>query len=187
MKIFKIVLPIVAAAAAFGSVCQQAQATPIFGLLNINGALISSGTTQSLDNVAVGGGPNSLAFASIAMGTPVAMVDVFALFDSRANPSTLFSVGGFTLALSLTAVDPQQHEFSGQATLFGPTGYQSTPGASWVLDYFPNGDFTFRVTSNQGLVTADSGMTIALLSGALVGIAAFRAKFLKSCFLHSGT
>lgn len=184
MKIFKIVLPIVAAAAAFGSVCQQAQATPIFGVLHISGTLVTSDTTKLLDNVAVGGGTNSLAFASIAMGSPVVTADLFELFVPFMLP-TLFSVGAFTLDLSSPTFNSQQQEFSGQAMLFGPTGYQRTSGASWVLDYFPN-DFTFTVISNQGVATADNGMTIALLSGALVCIAAFRAKFVKSCFLHSG-
>ncbi len=188
MKLSKIVLAIVAAVAAAGFACEQAQATQITGLLNIGGtatfnttSLGTATSVTSFDNVTVGGG-NTGAFSSIGMGTSVAMASPYIFSPSTGTP-TLWSVGGFTFDLQSSSVELQNKKFlviSGSGTIFG-SGFDATPGV-WAFTSqnaggHPHATFTFSANVEGVPNVPDSGMTVALLGAGLVGIAAFRAKF----------
>src|SRR6266850_5316965 len=77
MKLYKILLPIVAAAASVG-LLSSAQAIPITGMLNIGGtatfdtsSLATAHSATFSDAIVLGG--NSGTFASFAIGTSVVM------------------------------------------------------------------------------------------------------------------
>jgi hypothetical protein len=190
MKLFKTILAIVATAAVAGFASQEAQATQISGMLNIQGtatfnttSLGSATSVVSFHNVSVGG-QNSGAFTSIAEGTPVAMTMSYIFSPSTSTPM-LWSVGGFTFNLQTSHVEFQNNQFlaiSGTGMILG-NGYDPTPGV-WAFTSqnaggHPHATFTFsaNVTATP---TPDSGMTVALLGAGLIGLAAFRAKFARS-------
>ena len=190
MKLSKTILAIVAAVAAAGFACQQAQATQITGMLNIAGTATFNSThlgkatsVTSFDNVTVGGG-NTDAFSGILQGTSVAMASSYIFTPSMGTPM-LWSVGGFTFDLQSSSVSFQNNSFlaiTGSGTIFGP-GFDPTPGL-WAFTTqnaggHPHATFTFSANT-EAVPTPDGGMTVALLGAGLVGIAMFRAKFAKS-------
>ncbi|MBV9010422.1 MAG: VPDSG-CTERM sorting domain-containing protein [Verrucomicrobia bacterium] len=178
-----------AAVAAVGFGSYEAQATQISGMLNIAGtatfdtnSLATAKAVTNFSNVTVGGG-NTGAFASIAVGTSVAMASPYVFNPSTATPM-LMSVGGFTFDLTSSTVVAQTKNFldiTGTGFISG-NGYNSTP-ATWAFSSQnatgqPHNTFTF--SANIGAQpTPDSGMTVALLGAGLLGLAAFRAKFAK--------
>ncbi len=187
MKLSKTILAIVAAVAASGFTCQQAQATQISGMLNIAGtatfnhnSLKHDTEVVAFENVTVGGG-NTGAFSGIALGTSVVMSSPYMFIPSTGVP-TLLSVDGFTFSLNSSTVEKQSKGFliiSGAGTIFG-NGFDPTPGL-WAFSTQsaggnPGTTFTFSANVNA-VPTPDSGMTVALLGAGLLGLAAFRAKF----------
>lgn len=180
----------IAAVAAIGFSSQQAQATPITGLLNIAGTatfntshLGNATEVTSFTNVTVQGGSTG-SFASIPVGTSV-MMPSYIFIPSTGTPA-LWSVGGFTFDLQTSTVEVRNNTsltISGTGTIFGPGGFDPTPGVWAFTSQAPGGigggTFSFSA-GTTGAAVPDSGMTVALLGAGLVGIAGFRAKFAKS-------
>ncbi len=167
-----------------------AQAAPITGLLNISGtgtfdstSLGSATSVVSFSNVTVGGGNNG-SFASIPVGASVAMAAPYIFNPSTGTPA-LWSVGGFTFDLQTSTISLQNNNFltiTGTGTIFGPGGFDPTPGV-WAFTSQnasgqPHATFTFSANT-EAVGVPDGGMTVALLGAGLLGLAAFRAKFGK--------
>jgi hypothetical protein len=173
MTTSKIFLVIAAVAILAGFACPQADATPIFGVLNISGSAPGPGGSSGRTGffgVAVDEGTNSF---NIMQGTLVAIASPSMFFDSSTVASSLWSVGGFTLDLSFG--NRINDSIYGTATIFAP-GVQPVPGVEWTYTSRIGGTFTFQLISG----IPDSGMTVALLGLGLVAIAACRAKFATS-------
>jgi hypothetical protein len=190
MKLSKTILAIVAAIAAAGFACQQAQATQISilqlrGDATFNSTQLGSATeVTAFNNVTTGMG-NTGVFGGISAGTPVAMSSPYIFIPSTGTPN-LLSVGGFTFDLQTSTVSMHTNSsltIDGTGLLFGP-GFDihGTPG-DWVFTSqdATNGhshQATFTFSANvASQATPDSGMTVALLGAGLIGIAVFRAKF----------
>jgi len=188
MKLYKILLAIVATAASFG-LLSSAQATPITGMLNIGGtatfdttSLATAHSATFSDALVLGG--NSGDFAGFAVGTPVVMASY--TFDPSTITNGLWSVNGFTFNLTASLVQlPRSATFlsiTGTGTITGPAGFDATPGM-WAFTSQnaggrPHDTFSFSANTEAGAVP-DGGMTLALLGAGLMGLAAFRAKFRK--------
>ena len=185
MKLYKILLAIVAAAASFG-LLSSAQAIPITGMLNIagqanfntNSLLTASSATFTNAHVE---GPNTGSFAGLTFPTPVVMASY--TFDPSTITNGLWSVGGFTFNLLSSTVEQRTATFlsiSGTGTITGPPGFDPTPG-TWAFTSQNAGGrpgMSFSFSANTEAVP-DGGMTMALLGTGLMGLAAFRAKFGK--------
>src|SRR5207249_5686588 len=188
MKLYKILLAIVATAASFG-LLSSAQATPITGMLNIWGtatfdttSLATAHSATFTDVIVLGG--NTGTFAGFAVGTPVVMASY--TFDPSTITNGLWSVNGFTFNLTSSVVQtPRSATFlsvSGTGIITGPAGFDATPGV-WAFTSqnaggHPHDTFSFSANTEGGAVP-DGGMTLALLGAGLMGLAAFRAKFGK--------
>ena len=165
-----------------GFACQTTRATPMptVGLLNISGSgpgRFSSSLTPSFLDVVVDG-PRNGTFSLLQTGEPVAIASPSMFFDSSAVQPSLWSIGGFTLALfSSPILDLDNPIKDGTATIFAP-GVQPVSGVEWRYTSIIGGTFTFRLISS-GLVP-DSGTTMALLGLGLIMIAVCRPKFAKS-------
>jgi hypothetical protein len=173
-------LVIAAVATLAGFACQEADATPIVGLLNISGSGPSpdgSSLSNALFDVAVGGGTNTGAFfTSIQNGTTIVMTSPF-LFPGSI---VLWSVDGFTMELGPLGepmFQPHQMTLNGTAILFAPGS--KAFGGQWTMTSGTSGEFHFVLTSST-LVTPDSGMTVALFGLGVVAIAVCRAKLATS-------
>ena len=186
MKLYKILLAIVASAAGVG-LLSSAQAVPITGMLNIGGtatfdtnSLATAHSATFSDALVLGG--NSGDFAGFAVGTPVVMASY--TFDPSTMTNGLWSVGGFTFNLLSSTVEQRIATFlsvSGTGIITGPQGFDPTPGI-WAFTSQNAGGrphSTFSFSANTEAVP-DGGMTMALLGTGLMGLAAFRAKFAKS-------
>jgi hypothetical protein len=187
MKLYKILLAIVASAAGVG-LLSSAQAVPITGMLNIGGtatfdtnSLATAHSATFSDALVLGG--NSGDFAGFAVGTPVVMASY--TFDPSTITNGLWSVNGFTFNLTASLVQlPRSATFlsiTGTGTITGPPGFDPTPGI-WAFTSQNAGGrphSTFSFSANTEAVP-DGGMTMALLGTGLMGLAAFRAKFAKS-------
>ena len=185
MKLHKILLAIVAAAASFG-LLSSAQAIPITGMVNIagqanfntNSLLTASSATFTNAHVE---GPNTGSFAGLTFPTPVVMASY--TFDPSTITNGLWSVGGFTFNLLSSTVEQRTATFlsiSGTGTITGPPGFDPTPG-TWAFTSQNAGGrpgMSFSFSANTEAVP-DAGMTMALLGTGLMGLAAFRAKFGK--------
>ena len=188
MKLYKIVLASIAAVASVG-LLSSAQATPITGMLNIGGtatfdttSLATAHSATFSDAIVLGG--NTGVFASFAVGTPVVMASY--IFDPSTMTNGLWSVNGFTFNLTSSVVQsPRSTTFlsvSGTGIITGPAGFDATPGV-WAFTSqnaggHPHSTFSFSANT-VGAAAPDSGMTVALLGGGLMALAAFRAKFGK--------
>ena len=186
MKLYKILLAIVASAAGVG-LLSSAQAVPITGMLNIGGtatfdttSLATAHSATFSDALVLGG--NSGDFAGFAVGTPVVMASY--TFDPSTITNGLWSVNGFTFNLTASLVQlPRTATFlsiTGTGTITGPAGFDATPGV-WAFTSQNAGGrphSTFSFSANTEAVP-DGGMTMALLGTGLMGLAAFRAKFAK--------
>ena len=187
MKLSKTLLAMVAAVAGVG-LLSSAQATPITGMLNIGGTAtfntssLATATSATFADVLVLGG-NTGTFAGFAVGTPVVMASY--TFDPSTITNGLWSVNGFTFNLLTSTVVSRSATFlsvSGTGIITGPPGFDATPGV-WAFTSqnaggHPHNTFSFSANTEGGAVP-DSGMTLALLGGGLMGLAAFRAKFGK--------
>jgi hypothetical protein len=187
MKLHKILLAIVAAAASFG-LLSSAQAVPITGILNIAGtakfdttSLATAHSATFSDALVLGG--NSGTFAGFAVGTPVVMASY--TFDPSTITNGLWSVNGFTFNLLSSTVISRSANFlsvSGTGIITGPAGFDATPGmwafTSQNASGGPHDTFSFSANTTGGAVP-DGGMTLALLGAGLMGLAAFRATFRK--------
>jgi len=171
-----------------GGFALSAQATPITGMLNIAGtanfntsSLLTAGSATFSDVLVLGG--NSGTFAGFAVGTPVVMASY--TFDPSTITNGLWSVNGFTFNLLSSTVKQRDAEFlsvSGTGIITGPPGFDPTPGV-WAFTSqnaggLPHDTFSFSANTSSTAVP-DGGMTLALLGGGLMGLAAFRAKFGK--------
>src|SRR5438067_13373828 len=106
MKLYKILLAIVATAASFG-LLSSAQATPITGMLNIGGTATSDTTSLATAHSATFSEElvlrgNTGTFAGFAVGTPVVMASY--TFDPPTITNGLWSLNGFTCKLRASAV-----------------------------------------------------------------------------------
>jgi hypothetical protein len=185
MKLYKILLPIVAAAASVG-LLSSAQATPITGMLNIGGTAtfdtnsLTTASSATFSDVLVLGGNNGT-FAGFAIGTPVVMASY--TFDPSTITNGLWSVNGFTFNLLSSTVVSRSATFlsvSGTGIITGPAGFDATQGM-WAFTSQNAGGrphSTFSFSANTTAVP-DGGMTLPLLGTGLMGLAAFRAKFGK--------
>lgn len=186
MKLYKILLAIVATAASFG-LLSSAQATPITGMLNIGGtatfdttSLATAHSATFSDALVLGG--NSGDFAGFAVGTPVVMASY--TFDPSTITNGLWSVNGFTFNLTSSVVKTPRNRFdltvTGTGIITGPAGFDATPGVWAFTSQNASGrpHSTFSFSANTEAVP-DGGMTMALLGTGLMGLAAFRAKFAK--------
>ena len=186
MKLYKILLAIVASAAGVG-LLSSAQAVPITGMLNIGGtatfdttSLATAHSATFSDALVLGG--NSGDFAGFAVGTPVVMASY--TFDPSTITNGLWSVNGFTFNLTASLVQlPRTATFlsiTGTGTITGPAGFDATPGVWAFTSQNASGrpHSTFSFSANTEAVP-DGGMTMALLGTGLMGLAAFRAKFRK--------
>ena len=163
-----------------------ADAAKITGLLNIGGTAtfdttsLDTATTASFSDVTVGGGSTG-SFSSIPVGTSVEMTLAYIFSPSTGTPM-LWSVGGFTFDLETSTITQQNKNFltiSGTGTIFGPNGFDPTPGV-WAFSTQnalgrPHTTFTFSANT-EAVGVPDGGMTVALLGASLLGLAVFRAR-----------
>lgn len=163
--------------------CEEAQATPIVGLLNISGsapASIGESVSPAWFDVAVGDAANTGAFSGILIDTRVAIASPFVFLRPSSLIPIMWSLDGVTLDLTPTRLTSQtdQTTINGIARIFS---FESNPpfDAKWTLTIQNSGEFNFQLTSGT-LVTPDGGTTILLLGLGLVAIAGCRAKFVKS-------
>ena len=188
MRLIRILMAGLAAMVIAGGFALSAQATPITGMLNIAGtanfntsSLLTAGSATFSDVLVLGG--NSGTFAGFAVGTPVVMASY--TFDPSTITNGLWSVNGFTFNLLSSTVKQRDAEFlsvSGTGIITGPPGFDPTPGV-WAFTSqnaggLPHDTFSFSANTSSTAVP-DGGMTLALLGGGLMGLAAFRAKFGK--------
>jgi hypothetical protein len=190
MKLSKTILAIVAAVASVG-LLSSAQATPITGSMTFAGrATFDTGNIATALTVTSFSGAEVMdadgSFSGIASGSPVTMSAPWTFAPppgvARAN---LWSVGGFTFDLSGTTgvsrpvvAGIQFLVISGVGTIFGPPGFDPTPGNWSFSTQTPavGGKFSFSAATSA---VPDGGMTGTLLGAALIGLAAYRAKFAK--------
>jgi hypothetical protein len=189
MKTSKILLTIIAAVATAGFACQQAQAVPITGMLNIGGTAdfnsneLELATSATFSNVTVQGG-NTGTFMSFVVGSPVTMAAYTFIPSTMTNG--LWTVNGFTFNLTSSTVDTQNSKtlsISGTGTITGPAGFDATPGVWQFTSQSPGGidhsTFSFSA-GTQALGVPDNGMTVMLLGAGLLGLAVFHAKLAKT-------
>ncbi len=189
MKLSKTLLAMVAVAAS-GLACQQAQAIPITGGMTFTGgaifdtaSLATASTVNTFSNTNVMDADGS--FTGISGPVTMSAPWTFAPVPGLPRPS-LWSVGGFTFDLSgTTGVERpviggiQFLVITGVGTIFGPNGFDPTPVTWSFSTQAPkvNGQFSFSAATSA---VPDGGTTVMLLGAALIGLAAYRAKFAKS-------
>ena len=182
MKISKTILAVLALG-ALSSVLfsQQAQATPINGIINIGGAVQLNGpfaTATAVTNwlnahVEVGSTGD---FGSIPVNTPVTM-SAWQFSPSTPVPS-LWNVAGFTFDLLTSTVVTHNNQFltiTGTGTVSG-NGFDAT-AMEWSFSTQNRGGtiFSFSATGvTQGV--PDSCSAVALLGLALTGLEVVRRK-----------
>lgn len=106
------------------------------------------------------------------------------IFDPSTATSPLWSVtfGGTTFTFNLTSSTIQVRNsvalyVTGTGTVTG-TGFQATPGTwSFSPSNRPDGQGRFSWAGSTGTGVPDGGTTVALLGGALLGLAGLRRKF----------
>ena len=190
MKLSKTILAIVAAVASVG-LLSSAQATPITGTMTFAGRAVfdtgniaTASTVTSFSNTLVIDGDGS--FSGVA---PMSLVTMSAPWTFAPPPgvarANLWSVGGFTFDLAeTTGVSRpvlngiQFLIITGVGTIFGPDGFDPTAGNWTFSTQNPSvkGKFSFSAATSA---VPDGGMTGMLLGAALIGLAAYRAKFAK--------
>lgn len=192
MKLSKSILAVLLATIVAAGFVSSTQAIPISGNINFTGQAVFSpnnlaGATQisSFSSVAVGSADGS--FAGVT--GPVTMIFPWVFAPVPGSPvAPLWSVGGFMFDLAgTTAVQrpiiggKQFLVITGTGTVFGPAGFDATPGDWTFSTQNPkaNGSFTFSAGTSTTAVP-DSGMTVSLLGLGLIGVAALRAKFGKA-------
>ena len=188
MKISKTLLTMIAVAAS-GLACQQAQAIPITGGMTFTGgaifdtgSLATASTVKTFSNTSVMDADGS--FTGISGPVTMSAPWTFAPVPGLARPA-LWSVAGFTFDLSgTTGVErpvvggKQFLVITGVGTIFGPAGFDPTH-VTWTFSTQApkiNGQFSFSASTSA---VPDGGMTGTLLGAALIGLAAYRAKFAK--------
>jgi len=190
MKTSKILLTIIAAVATAGFACQQAQAVPITGMLNIAGTAtfntieLENASSATFSNVTVQGG-NTGDFAGIPVGTAVTMAGYTFIPSTMTNGLWTVVGFGFTFNLTSSSVDFQTAStlsISGTGIITG-TGFDATPGVWQFTSQSPGGidhpTFSFSA-GTQSVGVPDNGMTVMLLGAGLIGLAVFHAKIAKT-------
>jgi hypothetical protein len=166
-----------------GLFSQQAQATPIQGIINIgggvqlNGPFATATAVSSFPNahVEIGGTDD---FAGIAVNTLVTMTP-WTFSPSTPTPA-LWSVGGFTFDLLTSTVVSHNNQFltlTGTGIVKG-NGLEDT-AMEWSFSTQNMGGTIFSF-SGTGVAVPDGGSAVALLGLAFVGIEVLRRK------LHAG-
>ena len=188
MKLSKTILAIVATVASVG-LLSSAQATPITGSMTFVGgakfdtnSLATASTVNTFSNTSVLDADGS--FTGVSGPVTMSAPWTFAPPPGLARPA-LWSVGGFTFDLAGTTgvARPviggiQFLVITGEGTLFGPIGFDPTH-VTWSFSTqapSSNGKFSFSASTSA---VPDGGMTGMLLGAALIGLAAYRAKFAK--------
>ena len=179
MKLPKILLTIVASIGLLSS----AQAVPITGMLNMSGtatynAPIATATQVTQFNNVHTEGANTGDFAGIGANVPVTMTSPYIFNPSTPTPA-LWSVAGFTFDLTSTTIIAQSANgilITGTGTIMG-NGFDPTAG-EWSFSQQKGRGTTLSFSATTSAVP-DGGMTIAFFGTALMGLAAFRAKFAK--------
>jgi len=121
-------------------------------------------------------------FSSVPILSPVTFVTPY-VFNPPTAYASLWSVGGFTFALTDSHIDSQSNfklTIFGSGTVSG-NGFDDTPG-TWSFSVTqsngrPQQEFSFQANSTAVPGTPDSGSTVALLGVGLMAVAAIRAKF----------
>ena len=188
MKLSKALLAMIAVAAS-GLACQQAQAIPITGGMTFTGgAIFDTGSLATASTVKTFSNTNVLdadgSFTGLSGPVTMSAPWTFAPVPGLARPA-LWSVGGFTFDLSGTTgverpvvAGMQFLVITGVGTIFGPVGFDPTH-VTWTFSTQSpkiNGQFSFSASTSA---VPDGGMTVTLLGAALIGLAAYRAKFAK--------
>ena len=189
-RIMKLIKPFVTGLAAMvvaAGFALSAQAIPITGQLNITGSgtydhpIGTATKITMIDDVLTGKG-NTGSFAGIPAMAPVTMQMSY-VFNPSTSYDPLWSVGLFTFSLTSSHIEFQSSAgllISGTGTIFGPVGFDPTPGTwSFSQQAGIGTTLTFSATTFSNQVP-DGGMTVTLLGAGLVGLAAFRAKFAKA-------
>jgi len=163
---------------------EQAQATPIQGIINFGGAVQLNGPFATATavtnwlNAHVEAGTTG-DFAGIAVNTPVAMSS-WTFAPSTPTPS-LWSVGGFTFDLLSSTVVTHNNQFltiSGSGIVSG-NGFDAT-AMEWSFSIQNRGGTIFSFSATNGVAVPDGGSAICLLGLALVGIEVLRRKLYPS-------
>jgi hypothetical protein len=189
MKLIKPLLAGLTAMVVAAGFALSAQAVPITGSMTFTGgarfdtnSLATASTVNTFSNTSVLDADGS--FTGVSGPVTMSAPWTFAPVPGLARPA-LWSVGGFTFDLSgTTAVDRplvggiQFLVITGVGTLFGPVGFDPTHVTWSFSTQAPsvNGKFSFSAATSA---VPDGGMTGTLLGAALIGLAAYRAKFAK--------
>jgi hypothetical protein len=185
MKLIKYLMAGLTAIVVASGFALSAHATEITGMLNIAGTAtydhpIGSATMITAFNNVTTQGANTGSFASIAANISVAMTAPYIFNPSTPSPM-LWSVAGFTFDLQSTTIITQSVNgilITGEGTITG-NGFDPTPGSWSFSQQKGRGTVLSFSATTEGVITPDGGMTVALLGTALLGLAAFRAKFAK--------
>ena len=167
----------------------SAQAIPITGGMTFTGgAIFDTGSLATASTVKTFSNTNVMdadgSFTGISGPVTMSAPWTFAPVPGLARPA-LWSIGGFTFDLSgTTGVERpvvggiQFLVITGVGTIFGPAGFDPTH-VTWTFSTQApkvNGQFSFSAATSA---VPDGGTTVTLLGAALIGLAAYRAKFAK--------
>jgi hypothetical protein len=187
MKLSKTILALLATGViSCGLFSQQAQATPINGMINLGGSahfdtndLATATRVNTWINTHVEAGGTG-DFAGIPINTPVAMNAPW-IFNPSTPRTGLWSVAGFTFDLLTSTVLVQ----NSTALVITGTGIVSGNGfdptnADWSFSVTSSAghtrmNFSFQASGNAAGVP-DGGSTVALLGIALTGIEVLRRR-----------
>jgi hypothetical protein len=185
MKLIRPLLAGLTAIVVASGLALSANAAQINGNINFAGAvtfdttsLMTATMVNSWDMAFVTNATDD--FSGIAPLTAVTFVTPY-VFNPPTAYASLWTVGGFTFALTSSSVTTQTTkslQIFGEGTVSG-AGFDNTPG-TWSFSVTQsNGhtanEFSFQANS-AATPTPDSGSTVALLGVGLMTVAAIRAK-----------
>jgi len=180
-------LPKLSIAVAIGLLCVAAHAVPITGGISLGGGYTSDtgnlntahGFTAFNNVIAVSVAGS---YAPVPLGQAVTMNPfTFNPFPGGGvTPLWTFTIAATTYSFDLLNLQPPQQPGDNTLTLKGTgtmkiTGFDNTPGVWIFTGNQAGGTFSFS-TSNGAQGVPDSGVTIAMLGFALVGVAMIRRK-----------
>jgi len=187
MKLIKYLTTGLTAIVVASGFALSAHADQITGNINFAGQVtfdsthLEKATMVTMWNLAIVTGATD-DFSSVALLSPVTFVEPYVFNPPTAYTGVngLWSVGGFTFALTHSSVT-EQTKFSLQ--IFGTgfvsgNGFDQTPG-TWSFSVtqsngHPEQQFSFQ--GNSAAPAPDSGSTVALLGVGLMAVAAIRAR-----------
>ena len=187
MKLIKPLLASLTAMVVAAGFALSAQATQISGDIDFAGEVVfdttSLGTAKQVNtwDMAVVSGTSG-DFSSVPLNSTVAFATPYVFNPPTAYTGVngLWSVGGFTFALTSSTVTMQTNkslQIFGSGFVSG-NGFDQTPG-TWSFSVtqsngHPEQQFSFQ--GNSAAPAPDSGSTVALLGVGLMAIAAIRAR-----------